>query len=152
MAAPQSPKRSPKRSQKRPASGRAAPARWLGRAPLLEWVVSGLGLALVSGAAAVVLWHGTQPADPPAIRLRAVGVERTAAGFVVEVEAANGSPSTAAAVEIEGRVSAPGRPVETSTATIDYLPGHGRRTAGLVFENDPRSNELKLRTRGFARP
>ena len=120
--------------------------------PALEWVAAGLGLVLSCGAIGFVLWEAMQPSTPPSISLRPGAVERTAGGWVVEVEARNASLSTAAAVEVEGVLERAGAEVETSTLTFDYVPGQGRRSGGLIFENDPRANELKLRTKGYIEP
>lgn len=120
--------------------------------PALEWIAAGLGLVLSCGTIGFVLWEATQPVTPPSITLQAAGVERTAGGWLVEVEARNASLSTAAAVEVEGVLSRDGADVETSSMTLDYLPGQGKRTGGLLFENDPRTNELKLRTKGYIEP
>ena len=60
-------------------------------------------------------------------------------GWVVEFEARNLSPVTAAQVTIEGRLA----DGETATATIDYVPGRSARRGGLFFSREPRGAELR---------
>jgi len=137
---------------KKPAATPSPPPSPWPAAPALEWAASGLGLVLTLGAIGFILWEAFQPSASPAITLRALEYERSAGGWIVEVEARNASLTTAAAVEVEGILSAGGEEVETSSMVFDYVPGEGRRRGGLVFENDPRANELTLRTRGYVRP
>ena len=42
--------------------------------------------------------------------------------------------------------------VETSSATIDYVPGHGAAEGGVFFSRDPRRMTLKIRPLGFQTP
>lgn len=137
--------------KKTPAAAARAASPWPA-APALEWIVSGLGLLLTVGALGFMLWAAFQPASGPSLSVQAVGMERAASGWVVEVEVGNAGRDTAAAVEVEGVLSAGGREIETSAMVLDYVPGQGKRRGGLVFENDPRTNELKLQTRGYVRP
>ena len=91
--------------------------------------------------------------DGPAVL--AVHAERftpARGGFVTEVEVQNLSDSTAAAVQIEGVLKRGDAVVETSRATIDYVPGRGSRTAGLVFTRDPAAHRLEVRATGYQEP
>ena len=120
----------------------------------LEWIAAATGALIAIALMAVIGWDAvTGPAAaPPAIVLEAGRVVPTRAGFVVEVEARNLSDSTAASVQIEGRVAAGAGASETSWATIDYVPGHARRRAGLFFTSDPRGRPLELRAVGYQEP
>ena len=85
--------------------------------PLLEWIASALGLVLVLGVMAVIARDAFGPGAElaPDIAVAATGVRQSGAGFLVEFEARNLSPVTAAQVTIEGKL--PGG--EPSMATID---------------------------------
>jgi uncharacterized protein (TIGR02588 family) len=122
--------------------------------PLLEWVASGIGLLLTLSVLAVI---GREALSHEAEQLPAieVGIRRIApagSGFVVEIEAANRSGGTAAAVEIEGALKSGGTPVETSSALLDYVPAHSRRTGGLFFTRDPRLHQIEVRALGYQTP
>jgi uncharacterized protein (TIGR02588 family) len=42
--------------------------------------------------------------------------------------------------------------IESSTSTIDYLPGESQRGGGLFFEHDPQTLRLVLRPLGYEEP
>lgn len=122
--------------------------------PLLEWVASGIGLLLTLGMLAVI---GREALSREAEQLPAidVAIQRilpAGSGFVVEFEAVNRSGGTAAAVEIEGELKSGGTSIETSSATLDYVPGHSRRSGGLLFSEDPRRHRIEVRALGFQTP
>lgn len=72
--------------------------------------------------------------------------QRVGNRWLVRFDVHNRSPVTAAQVTIEGAL--PGG--ETSTATIDYIPGRSMRGGGLVFSTEPR--DVRLRPLGFQDP
>jgi uncharacterized protein (TIGR02588 family) len=116
--------------------------------PLLEWIASAMGLVLILAVMGVIArdaFNGSAGLAPD-IQVAATGVRQSEAGFLVEFEARNLAPITAAQVAIEGKL--PGG--ETSTATIDYVPGRSVRRGGLLFSADPRG--LELRALGYQNP
>lgn len=125
-----------------------------GRTPALEWISAALGLLITLAILAFIGWQALAGPDevPPAIEVTVRQVVPLPGGYVVEVVARNVSPSTAANVQIEGRLERQGQTVATSRATLDYVPGHSERQGGLFFEEDPRAHDLGLRALGYARP
>lgn len=122
-------------------------------APWLEWTIAGLGLLLVAGSVAVLLGEALLGGDrPAAIQVRALGAERTASGWRLQVEAHNTGDATAADVQIEGLLSPPGGPHETSTLTFAYVPDGGREEGALHFKSDPRQGKLELGAKGWSAP
>ena len=116
--------------------------------PVLEWLASGIGLALTLGVMAVIgrdAFNGSADMAPD-IEIVARAPERLGNRWLVRFEAHNRSPVTAAQVTVEGAV--PGG--ETSTATIDYIPGRSARGGGLIFSAEPRG--VNLRPLGFQDP
>ena len=122
--------------------------------PLLEWVASGIGLLLLLGLLAVIARQALSQeiGQLPVIEVTAGRVVATGSGFVVAIEASNQSGGTAAAVEIEGALKSDEATIETSSAVIDYVPGHSRRSGGLFFAQDPRLHRLELRALGYQAP
>ncbi|MDF7773949.1 hypothetical protein P1X14_01715 [Sphingomonas sp. AOB5] len=119
-------------------------------APLLEWIAAGIGLILlmiVLGAIGREAITGAAD-EPPAITVTAGQVTQVSSGFVVAFEASNASRGTAAAVEIEGKLASG----ETSSATLDYVPGRGTTSGGLFFKADPRGQQVELRALGYQTP
>jgi uncharacterized protein (TIGR02588 family) len=122
--------------------------------PPLEWLASGIGLALTLGMLGLIGWQAYQgtAAPPPMITVAAERIVQSGSGFVVEIAVRNRSPATAAAVEIEGALKQGGQTVETSKAILDYVPGNSERRGGLFFLEDPRPYQLELRPLGYAEP
>jgi uncharacterized protein (TIGR02588 family) len=127
---------------------KASKAKQSGGAPLLEWIAAALGLILTLGVMAVIARDAFVAAADlaPDLAVTATRVRPARAGFLLEFEARNASPITAAQVTVEGKL--PGG--ETSTATIDYVPGRSARRGGLYFGEDPRG--VELRVLGFQDP
>jgi len=121
--------------------------------PALEWVVAGIGALLVAGTigylAAQALWRDTTPPD---VRLVAEPAREQQGGWLVRFHAFNRGGEPAAELLIEGELRGPDGTVETSEATLDYLPPGSQRDGGLFFTGDPRRFELTLRAKGYTRP
>ena len=124
------------------------------RTPLLEWVASGIGLLLTLAILGTIGWEAMQGGgnQPPALEVTVERIVPAGAGHAVEVRVHNGSPATAAEVEIEATLKQGDREVATSTAVIDYVPGESDRRAGLFFTEDPRAHQLEVRALGYAEP
>lgn len=118
------------------------------QSPLLEWIAAAVGLLLILGIAVVIARDAFNGSADMAPDLEVVVRDRQQVGnrWLVRFDAHNRSPVTAAQVTIEGTL--PGG--ETSTATIDYIPGRSTRGGGLVFSTEPR--EVSLRPLGFQDP
>lgn len=122
--------------------------------PLLEWIASGLGLAIVLGMFAFLAIEAltTDSSAPPTMGIEPVSVAKSRDQFIVEVKVSNRSGQTGAAVQIEGSLKQGAEEVETSNATIDYVPGKAERRAGLIFTRDPRRHQAEFRVTGYQRP
>ena len=118
------------------------------RTSLLEWIASAVGLLLILGVAAVIARDAFNGSADMAPDLEVVLRDQQRVGnrWLVRFDAHNRSPVTAAQVTIEGAL--PGG--ETSTATIDYVPGRSTRGGGLIFSTEPRG--VTLRPLGFQDP
>lgn len=121
---------------------------------LLEWVSAAIGLLITLALLGVVGWQAyNQSGDvPPAVEVRVDRIVPVASGYVVELTASNRSPTTASNIEIEGELTESGRPVATSRASLDYVPGRSERRGGLFFDRDPRAYQLDVRALGYATP
>ncbi|PWG02048.1 hypothetical protein [Sphingosinicella humi] len=122
--------------------------------PALEWIAAAIGLVLtlaILGAMAWEAWVGSGD-RLPAIEARIERIVPAGTGYVAEIVLDNRSPSTAAAVEVEGELTKSDGTTATSTATIDYVPGASVRRAGLVFTDDPRRGRLEIRVLGYSEP
>lgn len=124
------------------------------RIPALEWVAAAIGLVIVSAILAFLLIETlrTDPDIPPMLSIAPVRLVSSGNSYVLEVEVANSSRQTAAAVQVQGTLENGAGGGISSTATLNYVPGKSTRTASLVFGQDPRQRPLDLRVTGFERP
>ncbi len=112
----------------------------------LEWAMGGLGLVLVLAALAVIGAGALGPREPARLDASLGAVRAAGAVWLAEVEVRNRGDETAAAVEVEGRLGD-----QTASATLDYVPAHGRRRLTLAFDADPRG-AVRLSVPGWSEP
>lgn len=120
--------------------------------PLSEWFVAAIGLALLVGSVAYLLYDGNGRSQPPAPVVRMLAVEPQQGRFLVRVQAVNESRTTAAALRVEGTLRRGGETVERSEIEFDYLPGRSTREGGMFFTADPRGLQLELSARSYREP
>ena len=122
--------------------------------PALEWIAAAVGLVMTLGILGSMGWEAMTGGGggPAAIEARVERIVPTSAGYVAEIALRNDSPTSAAAVQIEGELTKADGTVATSQATVDYVPGESTRRAVLSFTDDPRRARLEVRVLGFAEP
>ena len=123
--------------------------------PVLEWISAAIGLVLTVAMLGFIGWQalsGAGGATTPALSVQAGRIHPTAGGYLVEFEASNRSPRTAAAVEVEATLEAAGSQPVTSVVSLDYVPGDSSQRGGVVLPADPRTGRLTLRVTGYAEP
>jgi uncharacterized protein (TIGR02588 family) len=112
---------------------------------LLEWVMGGLGGLLALAVLAVLAFEASGAREPARLEARLAEVRPAGVRWLAEVEVRNLGGETAAAVEVEGRLGD-----ATSSATVDYVPAHGRRHVTLAFDADPRAARVSVS--GWSKP
>ena len=120
----------------------------------LEWVVFGVGLALVACVVGYLVYDGASMGDaPPDIEVKLGAPERRGAGFVVPVAATNRGDQTAEGVQIEVvlETAAGGEP-ERGELAIAFLPRRATRNGWVSFSTDPAAGRLKPRVLGYEKP
>ena len=124
------------------------------RYPLVEWASAAIGLAITGGMFGFLAYEAVlqRNGTPPIMKVVPVAIAKGDGVYVLEVDVKNVSRHTGAAVEVEGTLKENGEAIETSSATVTYVPGGSLRRAGLVFTNDPRKYKLELRVLGYERP
>lgn len=123
------------------------------RKPLLEWICAAIGATLVVATlVTVALQLPGEGKAPPLLRVRMVDVVAGEEAHLVRFTVTNTSQATAAAVEIEGRLSQDGQVVEASRVTLDYAPRGSTTRGGLWFTRDPACCTLSLRAAGYQEP
>lgn len=119
------------------------------KTPALEWIAAGFGALVALVILGTIGWQAlTAHNDPvPLLSASVEAITPAGDGHVVTVRVTNASSRTAASVHIEGEIEG-----EVSSATVDYVPGHGEASAGLLVAADPRTTALKLRVTGYEHP
>lgn len=119
----------------------------------LEWIIAALSTLVVAATIAFLLSQAADEKEPvPLIEVRAESIVPYEQGYIVELTVYNSGRSTAAQLVIEGTLLHGDSAVQTSTATIDYLPARSLRRAALIFAHDPNRYQLLVRPTGFAYP
>jgi uncharacterized protein (TIGR02588 family) len=122
-------------------------------APLWMWAIALLGLSLVAGSIAYMLYEAAAgDSSPPDVTVRVDSIIPTRNGYLVKFQAINEGGSTAEGLTVEGELRNGAESVETSDTTIEYVPSHSEREGGLFFTSDPRQYELRLRAKGYENP
>jgi uncharacterized protein (TIGR02588 family) len=121
--------------------------------PLSEWVVAIVGALLVLASIGYMTYEAIFGLkSPPDVTVQVTGVQPVQSGYLVEVQAQNIGGSTAAAVVVEGVLKQGEETVETSQASIDYVPSQSQRGAGLFFSYNPADFDLSVRAMGYQEP
>jgi len=124
-----------------------------GRKSKWEWVAAAVSTALVLAVVGYMAFDAVaRPRTPPAIEVARGNVLQVRGGWLVEFRAFNHGHETAAGVKVEGTLEDGGRTVETSEATLDFVPGRATRRGGLFFREDPRARAMELRALGYQEP
>lgn len=124
------------------------------RYPLVEWTSAAIGLAIIAAMFGFLFLEAGRQREhiPPILKAVPVGLVNAPGHYVVEFEVRNDSATTGAAVQVEGTLKRAGSDIETSTASLSYVPGQSSQRGGLVFSRDPRRYQLQLRVTGYERP
>ena len=124
------------------------------RYPVVEWASAAVGLAITAVMFGLLAYEAALQRNgmPPILTVAPTDAVKAGNQFIVEVEVRNQARNTAAGVQVEGILKSGGTQVETSSTTIDYVPGESSRQAALVFGRDPRKHRVEFRITGYARP
>ena len=120
----------------------------------LEWGAAAFGLVVAVLLLAIIgreAFVGREDAVP-ILSVQAQRVVQTPSGHIVEFVVQNSSSQTAAAVHVEGTIKGSTAEEETSSTTVDYVPGRSSAKGGILFTSDPRAGGLELRVTGYEIP
>ncbi|HLM57124.1 MAG TPA: hypothetical protein VK422_13495 [Pyrinomonadaceae bacterium] len=120
----------------------------------LEWVVFGVGLALVASTLGFLVYDGATTEDTPAeIEVRLGEPRRAGQSFLVPVTVVNGGGQTAEGVTIEVTLEgAAACEPERGEFTVAFLPRRSTREGWVAFSTDPRAGKLTARALGYEKP
>src|SRR5215210_5754050 len=134
-------------------SQQQAPIKGAPTTSVSEWIVAISSAALVLALLGYLIYDGTRsPRTPPDVTVEVESIQKAGSGYVVLFRARNHGRITAADVLVEGELEGDSGKVETSEATIDYVPARGEQRGGLYFRADPQRSRLRLRAHGYRDP
>ena len=122
--------------------------------PALEWLAAGLGALIALVILGTIGWQALAGRDDPVPLLAAQIESVTTAGQdrVATVTVTNASGRTAASVHVEGVAGKGTSDEQVSSATIDYVPGHGEASAALIFAAGTARKPITARVTGYEHP
>jgi uncharacterized protein (TIGR02588 family) len=101
--------------------------------PRLEWLISGIGLALVCLSLAFLLYKALgEDSAPPGFQAKLLECWEQEMGFHAKVEIRNMGGETAGNLEVLVTLEGASGP-EPRRVVIDYLPPYSARIVGVVF-------------------
>ncbi|MFC7051451.1 TIGR02588 family protein [Hansschlegelia quercus] len=119
----------------------------------LEWAVGIAGaLATLAVLGVLVREAVTYQEGAPVLISTVTGVTPTPAGYVVQFQTENRSPSTVAEVVVDARLKQGDRVLEQASVTLDYVARKSSRDAGVILRADPASGTLELSASSFRAP
>lgn len=125
----------------------------VGTIPIWSWLASAIGLILVVGSSGFLINQSLNARHlPPEFTVKARPPIKVANGYLVRIQIKNVGDEVAAALLVEGELKNGEKTIESSSATIDYLPSQSHRNAGLFFSKDPSSFELKIQPKSYVEP
>lgn len=121
--------------------------------PFLEWVIGGIGVALLVSCVAYLIYDGlTNGEKPGAITASVIDIADVGERHVVTFKIENGGSQTLSNLHISARLLEGDREIESARTIIDYLPGSSTQEGGFYFEHDPRTLTVEIRAEGYQKP
>ena len=122
-------------------------------APWWMWCIAILGLALVIGSIAFMLYEAAAgDSSPPDIRVHFDATVQIRNGYLVKFRAVNEGGTTVEGLTVEGVLRNGTAIQETSDTILEWVPAHSEREGGLFFSSDPRQYQMQLRAKGYENP
>ncbi|HKR00926.1 MAG TPA: hypothetical protein VJT09_09645 [Pyrinomonadaceae bacterium] len=119
-----------------------------------EWIVFGIGLALVLATLGYLAYDAATITDaPPSIEVRTGEAERREHNFIIPVTLINHGDRTAEGVQVEVVLESGGTEQERGEFTVAFLPRRSTREGWVAFQTDPGTAErIKARVTGYEKP
>jgi uncharacterized protein (TIGR02588 family) len=122
-------------------------------APLLEWLLGGVGVALFFATIALLVVEGLRGPDRPGeVSIHIEEVVAAGHAHIVRYRADNRGTLTLVDVRIVARLFDGDVEIERVEAGIDYLPGRSWRRGGFFLREDPAMHELRVEVMGYQEP
>jgi uncharacterized protein (TIGR02588 family) len=119
-----------------------------------EWIVFGVGLALVLATLSYLAYDAATITDaPPSIEVRTGEPLQRPHNFIVPVTLTNHGDQTAEGVVVEVTLESGGEEKERAEFVVAFLPRRSTREGWVAFQTDPRTaQQLRARVLGYEKP
>jgi uncharacterized protein (TIGR02588 family) len=119
----------------------------------IEWLAAGIGGLVFTAMIAYMVVAGLDATDGvPSIEIVSATPVRQGRTFIVRFEARNVGNQTASGLVVKATLTRGETEIETSEATIDYLPTGSARSGGFFFKHDPKDYVLEVMPASYADP
>jgi uncharacterized protein (TIGR02588 family) len=121
--------------------------------PFWIYGIAFLGMLMVVGSIVFMIYHAlTDESTPPDVIVDIDSIHSGRGSYLVTFHLTNLGDITAQELTVEGNLMEGEKSAETSTTTIQYLPGHSKREGGLFFSKDPHAYRLQVLAKGYEKP
>jgi uncharacterized protein (TIGR02588 family) len=121
--------------------------------PFLEWLIGGIGVALLVTCVAFLIYEGaTNGEEPGPVIATVLEVHHAGDIHVVTFKIRNGGTQTLSNLHVEAQLRDGNRDIERASTVIDYLPGHSSQEGGFYFKHDPRGLRVDIQPGGYQKP
>ena len=90
--------------------------------------------------------------EPVELHTSVVRIEASPSQYIVHYRVRNAGGETAESVRVLGQIVSDGTTVQQASATLAYVPDSSDRQGTLIFTQDPRSRDLRLRVVSYNVP
>ena len=122
-------------------------------APWWMWGIALLGLAMVAGSIAFMIYEAAAgDASSADITVHVDATLQIRNGYLVKFRVVNEGGTTVEGLTVEGVLRNGTNIQETSDTVIEWVPAHSEREGGLFFSSDPRQFQMQIRAKGYENP
>src|SRR5687768_15426975 len=122
-------------------------------APWWMWAIALLGLAMVAGSIAFMIYEAAAGDKSGAdITVHVDATLQIRNGYLVKFRVVNEGGTTVEGLTVEGVLRNGTAIQETSDTVLEWVPAHSEREGGLFFSSDPRQYQMQLRAKGYENP
>ena len=113
---------------------------------VVEWLAAAAGACVFIAMIGYMLFMSLsgEMDGAPVIKLSSSAVTRQNDIYLVTFQAENTGKQTASSLVVKATLFSGDNAVETSEATIDYLPSKSIGSGGFFFRHDPNTHRLEL--------
>ena len=121
--------------------------------PILEWVLGGIGVALIIRFIVFLAYEGLENDERPgAVTAAVTSVLQAGDRHIVTFDLRNAGSQTLSNVSVTARVFDGEKELERVETVIDYLPGRSHQEGGFYLQHDPRKFRIEIAPGGYQKP